>query len=225
MRNPWGWTAQSWTYFSSLPFLLNWLCFHSVILFFSRNTTVTGVLHLVFSSESHYHFVLTVLLLKVILPSHCDLYSRSHAFCQLALWCWWGHDLNYCSTGGYWLQSLSIQYHLSHSTMTSLSTETAEILKVIRISPQVAAEQTNNAVLSTCQRLVLQCRNYSLPITVFSPYMCRHARPFSVKWKSHSPNSFEFKYESYGHELKAAWKQFPLYWWWLNWNILSWYQF
>lgn len=56
--------------------------------------------------------------------------------------------------------------------MTSLSTETAEILKVIRISPQVAAEQTNNAVLSTCQRLVLQSRNYSLPITVFFSHTC-----------------------------------------------------
>lgn len=59
---------------------------------------------------------------------------------------WRGCRLYNCPTGNrLGPGSLSVQYHLSHSKMTSLSTETSDILKVITIPPQVEAEQTNNA--------------------------------------------------------------------------------
>lgn len=133
------------------------------------------------------------------------------AFCQLALWCWLGHDPNGCSMGDT-LAAESLYTISSFSQPDDFIVGNPETVREIRISPQVAAQLTNNAVLPTCQRLVLRCRKLEFASNSFLTYECRHARPFSAKWKSHSPNTFEFKYESCGHELKAAQKQFSRYW-------------
>lgn len=118
-------------------------------------------------------------------------------------------------------RSRSIQYRLSRSRMTSSSAESLKTKK--KNHQRNCARGEVEDFPSGCSRADKQCcgsaqhvsvlsssaENYRLPFIFFSsPPRSLHTSAgthghFSLNWRSHSPNSFEFSYGSRSRMLEA----------------------